>query len=225
MFSRRFIYFLIILFIALVMLFRHTSLLRSTAAAGTGGGLFSSMFSSSQQQQKQSTAVKPILFNNIEDPYNIGARFIHHQQRHFAQALYEIERGSKTGCWSWFFFVSAPYVLNGQELGSPMNKFYALRDLPPNTHQGFDAARAFLKFPTTNGVNLRENYYSMMLAVAEKLEEGIPPEILVGVLDVNKLRSSLKLMRAVTENGEDDEIYQVCCRCIKIMGEEDQVYY
>ena len=111
-----------------------------------------------------------------------------------------------------------------------MNRSYALRDLPPNTHVGFDAARAFLTFPTTDGVNLRNNYLEMMTAIADQLEmSGVHPGELVGMLDVDKLVSSLKLMQSVSGGSgsgkdfgfehDDPEVYQVCTRCLKLMGE------
>ena len=100
-----------------------------------------------------------------------------------------------------------------------MNRFYALRDLPPNTDRGFDAARAFLEFPTTDGVNLRQNYIQMMHAVGDQLESGVPVDVLVGMLDVDKLKSSLKLFAEVSANGFDEEVHEVCVRCLKLLGE------
>jgi hypothetical protein len=61
---------------------------------------------------------------------------------------------------------------------SPINRHYALRDPPPDELTGIHAAKAYLKFPTTDGVNLCQNYMIIMEAVASKLEAGANPVVL-----------------------------------------------
>merc|ERR1712176_1595830 len=113
--------------------------------------------------------------------------------------------GRKRSCWSWYIFPTAPYVVDGIEVGSGTNKHYALRDKPPHDLRGDDAAKAFIGFEA-DGINLRHHYLTMMTAVAEQVEGGIPPVELVGILDDPKLRSSLKLFERVTRCGFDEQV-------------------
>lgn len=101
-----------------------------------------------------------------------------------------------------------------------MNQQYCLRDLPPNHKVGFDACRAYLRFPTTDGVNLRENYLAIIKAVGDQLEKGITALSLVGFLDEPKLRSSLRLFEKVTRDGFDEEVHEIVFRAMKFMKEE-----
>ena len=88
-----------------------------------------------------------------------------------------------------------------------MNREYALRT---------DAqAKAFLKLPTTDGVNLRENYINIMNAVAERLEAGVTALHLVGELDVPKLQSSLEYFLRISEEEGDAGVKGACVRVLK----------
>ena len=167
-----------------------------------------------EQQQQQQQETHP-------DPYRIKSRFIKQSRLHFREALTEIQAGRKASCWSWYFFPVAPWVVNGVERGSFMNQEYCLRDLPPNTKVGYDACRAYLRYPTTNGVNLRQNYIDIIKAVGDQLERGVKPVSLVGFLDEPKLRSSLRLFEKVSrENNFDPEVQAVASRAMKLMKEE-----
>lgn len=116
----------------------------------------------------------------IDDPYDLNDRFIPKHKGLFEQALKEINAGKKRGHWSWYFFPTAPYINErGEEKGSAENKKYALRDLPPNEKQGIEACKAYLKMPTIDGVNLRNNYIRMMDAIKIQLEQGVLPLNLV----------------------------------------------
>lgn len=56
---------------------------------------------------------------------------------------------------------------------SMTNRFYALRDPPPNDLRGNQAAIAYLQHPESpDGINLRRNYIVIMDAVARQLEAG-----------------------------------------------------
>ena len=112
------------------------------------------------------------------DDYNI-MRFIPKHKAMFASALSEIQDGSKRTHWAWYIFPTAPYVKNGVEAGTDLNKEYALRDLPPDIYSGVLACKAFLEFPTTEGVNLRANYIEIMNAVSAQLTKQVRPETLV----------------------------------------------
>ena len=54
-----------------------------------------------------------------------------------------------------------------------------------------------------SGVNLRHNYLTMMLAIAEQLERGVSSERLVGCLDDPKLRSSVRLFEYVSRANRE----------------------
>merc|ERR1712166_724893 len=64
------------------------------------------------------------------DRYDLRNRFCAAHAVHFASALKEIRSGRKRGCWSWYIFPTAPFVVNGHECGSMKNRKYALRDQP-----------------------------------------------------------------------------------------------
>ena len=100
-----------------------------------------------------------------------------------------------------------------------MNRRYALRDPPPNQLSGDRAAQAYLLFPETDGVSLRKNYITMMHAVAEQLEAGVPVTTLAGHADVPKLKSSLLLFERVSRRGDADS-HMACRRALQALGVE-----
>lgn len=124
----------------------------------------------------------------------------------------------KRSCWSWYIFPTAPYVVNGIERGSWTNKRYALRD-KPDALTGDNAAKAFLRHPEMDGVDLRQNYILIMTAVAEQVEAGVSVRSLVGFLDDPKLRSSLRFFERISRNGFDNEVHAVCVRALEAMDE------
>lgn len=71
----------------------------------------------------------------------------------------------------WFTIPTPPHIVNGVERGSSVNRKFALRS--------DEEARAFLKFETDDGVNLRENYMAIMTAVLEQLQAGRSPTSLL----------------------------------------------
>lgn len=96
-------------------------------------------------------------------------------------------------------------------MGSATNKYYALRDR--------NQAEAFLRFPETEGVDLRANYMEIMEAVAEQLENNVDLTVnqLVGSLDARKLKSSLVFFETVsrTMKPSDEEMNRVCLRALR----------
>ena len=146
-----------------------------------------------------------------DDPYHLQDRFVATHKVHFRQALAEIQAGRKTSHWSWFIFPTPPYLVNGREAGSPINRYYALRS--------DDQAMAFLRLPeTAGGVDLRQNYITIMRAVAEQLEQNphLTVRQLVGPADCSKLKSSLTYFAYISSvmDPPDAEVHQVCHRAL-----------
>lgn len=101
----------------------------------------------------------------------------------------------------WFTIPTPPHIVNGVERGSSVNRKFALRS--------DEEARAFLKFETDDGVNLRENYMAIMTAVLEQLQAGRSPTSLLGHFDAPKLASSVQLFERITSDGCDPDLHQV----------------
>ena len=167
------------------------------------------------------------------DPFGLSARFVDSHRRYFAQALAELEAGHKRSCWSWYLLPTAPWVVNGRERGSGMNQEYALRDLPPNTHRGEAAARAFLRFRAAarraegegegegegggegeGEVSLRDNYVAILSAIAKQLEAGVTPRAPLGC-DCTRLRASVELFERASAGGFDSECHELCTRILE----------
>eukprot|EP00656_Telonema_subtile_P005263 TRINITY_DN12393_c0_g1_i1.p1 TRINITY_DN12393_c0_g1~~TRINITY_DN12393_c0_g1_i1.p1 ORF type:complete len:202 (-),score=36.78 TRINITY_DN12393_c0_g1_i1:289-894(-) len=160
------------------------------------------------------------LGSNPDDPFDLHERFVSAHRRSAEEAIDEIRAGRKRGCWSWYMFPTAPFVVNGSERGSGMNRGYALRDAP-ESHSGDAAAAAFLQWQTDGELMLRDNYLEMMGLVAEHLEAGMDLVDLVGFLDDPKLRSSLALFERVSR-GKDDAVNGVCARALKALADNEE---
>ena len=106
------------------------------------------------------------------DPFDLRRRFVNEQRKVFPDALAEINAGSKDKHWIWFVIPTPPYAPDGVELGSSLNRKYALRDPPPRELEGFQAARAYLDFPEEDKVSLRRNLRDIFVAIAQQLEQG-----------------------------------------------------
>ena len=167
--------------------------------------------------------------SSCSDPYDLQ-RFVHKQRpAAFSTALSEIKAGRKQTHWSWWMFPTAPFVVDGRERGSAMNRAFALRDKPPHGLIGVHAAAAFLAHPPQKvssvdaagidapTVHLRQNYIDMMNAVGDQLARGVPARTLVGEADVGKLASSLRLFQQVSrpEGAHPDAVvHGICSRCL-----------
>ncbi|CAJ1403897.1 unnamed protein product [Effrenium voratum] len=146
--------------------------------------------------QQEALRMKPTAKPGSQKPGL--SRFTTAQKGTFQKALQEIRNGRKTSCWMWFVIPTPPYIVNGVEKGSSVNRKFALSD---------DEARAYLEFEA-EGVNLRQNYLDMMTAVLEQLKAGRTPVALMGSMDAPKLSSSVQLFERIS-NGADPELNKV----------------
>jgi uncharacterized protein (DUF1810 family) len=144
------------------------------------------------------------------DPYDIR-RFIVPHKTYFATALKEIRAGEKKTHWSWYIFPTPPHIVKGgKEIATAENKKYALRDTP-TSRTGYKAAKAYIQFGVTDGINLRQNYITIMEEITTQLNvDKIPPNTLVGHLDVPKLVSSLKLFKKASADNVDPDVHAAC---------------
>lgn len=155
---------------------------------------------------------------NACDPFNLDNRFVETHRQHFATALREIKNGQKHSHWSWYIWPTPPYTTMfgkfEREVSLSMtNRFYALRDPPPNDLRGNQAAIAYLQHPESpDGINLRRNYIVIMDAVARQLEAGADADTLIGEVDVPKIKSSVALFEQAAIALNDAEVEQVCKR-------------
>ena len=109
------------------------------------------------------------------------SRFVEAHKMSYETALAEIRRGRKESHWMWYIF---PQI---HGLGfSSMSEYYAI--------QSTDEARAFLADPYLGG-NLRE----ISSALLELQESN--PAVIFGSPDNMKLKSSMTLFAAVSEDG------------------------
>ncbi|CAB9525402.1 expressed unknown protein [Seminavis robusta] len=146
------------------------------------------------------------------DPHEIEARFWEFHQQNFGIALREIRNGQKEGCWSWYFFPTPPYIVDGVERGSSMNRSMALR--------GDDAVHAFLTFQK-DGVDLRRNYIAIATEMQTQLQRsGMTLLKLVGPLDDAKAISSFRLFEKVGAQRNDEELYVLCGDLLELCGQK-----
>ena len=170
-----------------------------------------------QELLNKLTTEEDVLKSIDLDEFELS-RFIEAQKHgKFQEALSEIQNGRKTGHWMWYIIPTPPYVVDGEEKGSDQNKKFALRNSTDKTKMGYlkgdEAAKAYLTFPTTDGVNLRQNLYDIFLAISNKLKDGKTVTELFGEtahLDEPKLENSLKLFKEVSNDGVDNKMYNIC---------------
>jgi uncharacterized protein (DUF1810 family) len=147
-----------------------------------------------------------------EDPHGIYDRFIQSHALDFKTALREINEGEKQGCWIWFMLPTSPYVVNGEERGSEMNRLYALR--------GDNAVAAFLTFETVDGVNLRKNYIGLLKAIRRQQQMGNTLRWMFGSVDDSKAISSFQLFERVGRDMGDEELYNLCRQVLDLCAKE-----
>ena len=149
-----------------------------------------------------------------KDPFNLQ-RFINPPVL-FSDALAEIKKGKKVSHWSWYYFPTPPFVINGVIAGSAENQKWCLQD-KPGSRTGDCAAAAFLRNAT-----LRYRYLEMMNAISTKLRKrDAHLQELIGEADVPKLRSSLLLFERVSSpqgRQPDDEVHGACTRCLDLIN-------
>lgn len=149
---------------------------------------------------------------STEDPHDIYDRFIQTQQMEFDTAIKEINDGEKQSCWLWFMLPTAPYIVDGEERGSPLNRLYALR--------GNEAVIAYLTFETVNGVNLRENYIELVSAIREQMLKGNTLRLMFGSVDDVKTISSFRLFERVGKELGDKAVYKLCEEVLDLAAKE-----
>lgn len=135
--------------------------------------------------------------NAKDDPHNLVQRFVKNQEEYFSQALSEILQGQKKSHWMWYVLPTPPFIVNGRERGSEMNRFFALRS--------DDAVIAYLKTKY-----LRSNYINICEAIKSQLQFGNSMLNLFGSLDQNKAISSWKLFHRVALKVGDTELANLC---------------
>jgi len=135
-------------------------------------------------------------------------RFTGAQAAAFDRALTEIKSGKKSTCWMWFVVPTPPYMVDGVERGSCLNRKFAVRSE--------EEARAFLKFED-GGVRLRDNYLEMLRAIRDQLRAGRSAIGLLGGKDAPKLASSVAFFAKIADGGVDDEVYALACEVLEAM--------
>ena len=130
----------------------------------------------------------------------------------FPAALQEIKNGEKQSCWLWFMLPTAPYIVDGKERGSEMNRLYALR--------GDDAVIAFLTFETVDGVNLRRNYIELLTAIKKQQLKGNTLRWMFGSVDDVKVINSFRLFERVGREIGDEELYKLCREILDLCAKE-----
>ncbi|ASQ45491.1 DUF1810 domain-containing protein [Legionella clemsonensis] len=134
-------------------------------------------------------------------------RFHEAQKDNYQNAHDEIASGRKRGHWIWYIF---PQL---KSLGSSATaQKYGIKD--------FEEACAYLKDPL-----LFQHYQEMVELVTDKLAKNIPPATLMnGVVDAQKLVSSLTLFRLAaeyltkSENNSSLDFYKLEASCSKALN-------
>ena len=122
----------------------------------------------------------------------------------------DIQSGRKVSHWIWYIIPTPPYPG-----ASSINQYYAI--------QSDEAAHAYLTWTDSHGRRiLRDNYFDMMQAVAEKLEDGMSLSELVGPVDSPKVRSSVEYFTKICQDQKpedrDTELLEVLERIKPLMG-------
>ena len=154
--------------------------------------------SKKSENKKMNPDSKPGDSNDLQesDPYDLVERFVANQDDYFSQALTEIKQGKKRTHWLWFILPTPPYIVNGEECGSEMNRHFVLRG---------DAPKAYLKMES-----LRSNYVEICRAMECQLKFGNTLRNIFGPLDRPKVISSLKLFQQTALLMKDDELVTLC---------------
>ena len=162
------------------------------------------------------------------DPYDLYSRFVNGHRQWFAKAMAEMANGRRESHWEWVLLPTPPYVdmRDGipRERGCRYNRHYALRDLPPQSHLGHDAAVAFLKFPTTDdGVSLRGNYLQLLRLINDKSKEpGATAVKLMGLYEARKLVASAEHFLNVSQVAVDRDVAALCGELLERLFLNDQ---
>jgi len=120
----------------------------------------------------------------------------------FHNAISEIRNGRKESCWIWFILPTPPYFVQGKEVGSTWNRYYALRS--------DEEVLAYLAFADEK-INLRRNYIEILNAISEQLQNGFTLFLLFGPGDSKKVKSSVMLFARIAQRTGDEDL-QKCCK-------------
>eukprot|EP00980_Cylindrotheca_fusiformis_P024163 scaffold11578_cov56-Cylindrotheca_fusiformis.AAC.3 len=123
---------------------------------------------------------------------------------YFSRAIGEIRQGKKRGHWLWFILPTDPFIVNGKEVGSSMNQYYALR--------GDEAPQAYLKINY-----LRSNYFQICKAIETQLKQGNSFDHLFGSYDKGKVTSSWKLFHKTAIQVGDEELASLCQNLLQLV--------
>mmetsp|Transcript_7951 Transcript_7951/g.11693 ORF Transcript_7951/g.11693 Transcript_7951/m.11693 type:complete len:311 (+) Transcript_7951:140-1072(+) len=154
------------------------------------------------------------------DPHNIVPRFVKNHLLMFPLALQEIQYGEKRSCWSWFILPTAPYIVDGVERGSLLNRRFALRNedavdaylsyCQRHPHPSYEEEEEDEEEGRIVVVNLRQNYIDIVKAVHKQLVQGNTMTHLFGPLDDVKAISSFQLFEKAGIRLGDEELCSVC---------------
>jgi len=181
---------------------------------------------------------------DTSDPFRL-ARFVPMHAAHFPVFLDDLRHGRRPAMFPVRWLFPAGPVFVRREAGGhridvagrlvervdPQHDCQ-LRDAPPNSHRGNDAALAFLRYPKNrDGVWLRGNYVAGLSAVdgvmgvaRDKYYDS--PMGLLGPA-MFPIQQSAELFRAVAASGVDDEVFEVASRVVdrasRLWGLHDHV--
>jgi len=144
----------------------------------------------------------------IDDRYDFIERFIVTHQQHYTDALQEIRSGKKRSCWSWYIIPTPPWIVDGEERGSFMNRKYALRT--------DDQAKAYLEF-AYDGVNLRDNYLGILREIRDAVRRGVAFQYLLGYADAAKAKSSVEYFLRISKEMGDVELSELCWEVLELI--------
>ena len=148
-----------------------------------------------------------------DDPFDIVSRFVIPHTALFATALQEIQDGRKESHWMWYMFPTPPFLIDGVEAGSSMNRQFALRT--------DEQAVAFLQY-ARNDVDLRQNYLDLVQAVLTQLQAGTYVQELFPYGDHKKVMSSLQLFERIGVRLGDQELYTQCQKVLAVIAEQQK---
>jgi uncharacterized protein (DUF1810 family) len=178
------------------------SLVAPSSLSTTQDGHFSLANSAASLNPMTSTRNNAEKSTIASDPFHLE-RFVRMQSVMLDTALSEIQAGQKQSCWLWFILPTAPYIVNGIEHGSSMNRRYALRS--------DDECLAYVE-----NVLLRRNYMDMLNAIQIQLSRGNTMRHLFGPNDDIKAITSFRLFERIANVVQDEELANVCRRVLNM---------